>query len=721
MKNSFVMKKTFQKFFLPGILLLSLLVIFNCRKLDKMMLVSTVEVTVVNAVSAEVTGEVIDLGDGADQHGHCFGKAPNVTISGTKTQLGVPAGTGGFTSTLEGLEPGTKYYFKAYLSNGTETVYGKELSFTTNSGATGIPTLSTTTVSSWTTTTAISGGTITSNGGAAITAKGVCWSTAANPVTTDPKTSDGSGSETFISNISGLNPSTTYHVRAYAVNSEGTGYGNDVTFTTSSLTPVIPTLSTTAVTIFTSTTAVSGGNITDTGGAGITAKGVCWSKVPNPTTTDPKTNEGPGSGSFISNIAGLDPLTTYHVRAYAINSAGTAYGNGVSFTTSAAAPVIPTLSTTAVTGITATTALSGGFISATGGADIISRGVCWSTSLNPTIEDPKTTDGSGPGSFTSSITGLSPSGTYHVRAYATNSAGTGYGNDISFPTSAVPAPNAPSELSALPGSSSQIRINWTDNSNNEEGFKIERSPDGITGWAEIFTTNPDVTTYHDEGLESSKEYHYRVRAFNSNGVSGYSNTAMAQTKSVPAILHIVNNTHYDMIDITLNGTQKIITTGSGILVGNSFDVEFNEPGNVTFMLGVGFWNGAERNVWFVLNGDITVESGNITNLVFENPTIGQLLSGFKRERDWAGIYYDAYLNAHIAGYTFTSTGEWTFYDDFIATASGTVTLVSWVNYATAIVFKTCATCGNISLEFPFSSFSYSNGPPSWPTIEYIAQ
>ena len=94
----------------------------------------------------------------------------------------------------------------------------------------------------------------------------------------------------------------------------------------------------------------------------------------------------------------------------------------------------PVLTTTNASEITESTAKSGGSITSDGGASITARGVCWSTSTNPTIADGKTSDGTGTGFFTSSITGLTSGTTYNVRAYATNSTGTGYGNAIIFST-----------------------------------------------------------------------------------------------------------------------------------------------------------------------------------------------------------------------------------------------------------------------------------------------
>ena len=96
---------------------------------------------------------------------------------------------------------------------------------------------------------------------------------------------------------------------------------------------------------------------------------------------------------------------------------------------------VPVLTTSAVSNIIQFTATCGGNITSDGGSTVTARGVCWSTETTPTIADSKTTDGIGAGSFTSGITGLTLNTTYYVRAYATNSAGTGYGSAMSFTSS----------------------------------------------------------------------------------------------------------------------------------------------------------------------------------------------------------------------------------------------------------------------------------------------
>jgi len=196
-----------------------------------------------------------------------------------------------------------------------------------------------------------------------------------------------------------------------------------------------PTVTTQAVTGIGTTTATGNGNITDLGSPNPTQHGVCWNTTGTPTTADSKTEKGAAAatGAFTSNMTGLSHNTTYDVRAYATNTAGTAYGDQVSFSTSSAqAP--PTVTTQAVTGIGTTTATGNGNITDLGSPNPIQHGVCWNTTGNPTIAGSKTEEGgaSATGAFTSNITGLTSCTTYYVRAYATNAVGTAYGNQASF-------------------------------------------------------------------------------------------------------------------------------------------------------------------------------------------------------------------------------------------------------------------------------------------------
>ncbi|MDR3667678.1 MAG: pectinesterase family protein [Ignavibacteriaceae bacterium] len=203
--------------------------------------------------------------------------------------------------------------------------------------------------------------------------------------------------------------------------------------------PTPPTLTTNAITSISTTFATSGGVITNDGNGAITAKGVCWNLGGGATTSDAHTSDGITSTPFSSSITGLSAGNTYYVRSYATNSAGTSYGNEILFTTLSSLST-PTIVTNAVTNSVNTSATGNGTISAWGGSSITDRGICWSTSHNPTLItaiDYNSAGAGGEGTFTAPIGGLTLGQTYYVCAYATNSSGTSYGTEVSFNT---PAP-----------------------------------------------------------------------------------------------------------------------------------------------------------------------------------------------------------------------------------------------------------------------------------------
>ncbi len=379
--------------------------------------VTTTAVSNLTQTTVTSGGNVTSDGGASIQfRGVCWATTTNPTLSNSYTTNG--NGTGVYVSNLTGLITNTIYFLKAYAVNSLGTAYGNEVMFATQ------PTVTTTGITGITQTSAASGGNVSPVGTATITSRGICWSVTTGPTISDSHTTDGAGSGVFSSSLTGLTGNTVYYVRSYAANSSGVAYGNEQSFTTS---PVLATVTTTPITLITLTNATGGGEVTLSGGGGITARGVCWSTSPNPTTANSKTVDGTGTGIFTSSLTGLTANTPYYVRAYVTNSAGTAYGNAVTFST-LLNPAIPTITTAATTIATATTATSGGNILSDGGASVIFRGVCWNTSPNPTLSNSYSTDGSGTGAFVSNITGLTPATHYYVRAYAVNSAGTGYGS-----------------------------------------------------------------------------------------------------------------------------------------------------------------------------------------------------------------------------------------------------------------------------------------------------
>ena len=339
------------------------------------------------------------------------------------------------------------------------------------------PTVVTKSVGEVTKTSAKVVGQVAADGGAEVTERGICWSTDGTPTILDFRVKDtegGLGSYEIL--FKDLVPNTQYYVRAYATNEAGTGYGDEKTFTTLGDEPeepgdepeepgdepeepgdepeepgdepetpeqpeeVAPVVTTSEVTGITVNSAVCGGEVISGGDVVVVvvARGVCWNTSGTPTVSDTYTMDGTNVGIFTSNIPDLVPNTQYYVRAYATNAKGvTGYGEEVTFTT--LEKLLPIVTTTAdVTEITFSSAKCGGEVTFDGNL-ATTRGVCWSTSQNPTIEDNKTTDGSGVGSFTSQIPDLVPNTQYYVRAYATNEVGTSYGEEVTFTTLVDPA------------------------------------------------------------------------------------------------------------------------------------------------------------------------------------------------------------------------------------------------------------------------------------------
>ncbi len=290
--------------------------------------VTTDSVDAVTDTTATCGGTVTADGNAAvTMRGVCWSTLPNPTVSDSHTDDGT--GLGIFNSSMTGLTSGTIYYVRAYATNSAGTAYGTTRTFTTRIS------VITTPVSGITSTTVVCGGTVNSAGNAEVTMRGVCWDTLPAPTLNSSHTVDGTGAGIFTSNITGLTPGTTYYVRAYATNSVGTVYGDDIIFSTVDTTP---TVTTKAISFLTDTSAVSGGNVTFDGGAVVTMRGICWDTLPNPTVSGIHTTDGTGIGIFTSSMMSLTPGTTYYVRAYATNSVGTTYGQEISFRTYISCP-----------------------------------------------------------------------------------------------------------------------------------------------------------------------------------------------------------------------------------------------------------------------------------------------------------------------------------------------------------------------------------------------
>ena len=365
------------------------------------------------------------------QYGHCWSIAPSPTILNSKTELGAATAIGPFQSTLSSLSSHTHYYARAYATNSAGTAYGEEVEFSTLGEYAVVSTQEATELS---TNSATLHGTLVSLGVPNPLSYGFCLSSSETPDTGDSVFDLGAASETgaFSFSVTTLTAYSTYYVRAFATNESGTTYGEQRSFGTLMKLPALTTLATTQIG---STTATGNATFTDLGAPLPTQYGHCWSTAANPDTDDSKTTFTvlPVDGIYASELSELAINTVYYIRAYATNLAGTVYGEQVEFTTLG---VVPTLSTQEATLLTASTALLHAELSSPGAPNPTAHGFCWSNSPLPDLEDACINLGgiSAPGEFSHSLEGLLPGSTYYVRAYATNLAGTVFGNQISFST-----------------------------------------------------------------------------------------------------------------------------------------------------------------------------------------------------------------------------------------------------------------------------------------------
>ncbi len=433
--------------------------------------------------------------------------------------------------------------YKTFNANSTGRIYyggGDNTSNSVNFSLNRIPkppTVSTSTVSSVTPTSGYFPGNISDTGGATVTDAGVYVSSVdSTPDAGDLDADSNDNSGSFGATLGGLTPNTLYYYRAYATNSRGTSYGIVRTFTTYELAEV----TTDATTSITGTTATANGQLINNGNPDITEKGFVYSTSPTPTTSNNKvTVAGTATGAYNAGLTGLTPSTTYYIRAYAKNTAGTVYGSESSFQT----VVPPTLTTNDPSAITTTTADMSGEVLSDGGGIVSERGFVYGTTPAPTTADSKWQVGSGIGIFSDQITGLTPSATYYIRAYAINEGGTGYGNEKSF-TAVETNPLQPSNLVPSGGNATDDltpNLSWQYNpgsaNDTQSAYQVivTRQSDSVQMWdsTKVVSSNQNVD-YAGTALVYDVVYQWEVRTWNQADLdSPYSTTVVFKTSELP--------------------------------------------------------------------------------------------------------------------------------------------------------------------------------------------
>lgn len=252
----------------------------------------------------------------------------------------------------------------------------------------------------------------------------------------------------YTANLESLQQGQTYYVRYKVFNSFNSMIPTRVdTFRTRAYT--VPSVRTDSVTHITTHSADCYFTLTDWGCDSLPIVGVCFSTSLSDRTNIPCTTTLSDS-TFVCSLSDLTDGKTYSVYAFAKNAQGTAYSEKViTFTTIAIVP--PTVVTSDVTAISYTSAVCGGDISSDGNAEVTERGICYGTTAQPTTKDSVILCGSGTGAFSTVLPNLQDGTTYYVRAFATNSKGTAYGEQKTFTTTSYYAPtvstNAPQNIS----------------------------------------------------------------------------------------------------------------------------------------------------------------------------------------------------------------------------------------------------------------------------------
>ena len=327
------------------------------------------------------------------------------------------------------LQESSKFVITRIIGDFLEILTCDHLHFYTRPTVVTIPVINVTETMAWG-----GGGEIRTNGHGVIYRKGLCWATYHFPNYFSSHTDEGGGNASFTSVITGLRPNTTYNYRAYAKNPVGTGYGEEMQFTTlEEEEGEIPTVLTTPATDITKTSAVCGGVIVSDGEQEIMEKGVCFS-----TNSEVALNNAhmicTGSSTYTCTLTGLGQGTTYYIRAYAINRKGISYGEILSFTTLVDTYEIPTVVTLPADYVASTLANAVGLITNDGGLTIQEKGFYYGTSPNLTTESNKILNNTTNYEFVNTLWPLTPNTTYYYKAYAKNAQGTGYGEVVQFTT-----------------------------------------------------------------------------------------------------------------------------------------------------------------------------------------------------------------------------------------------------------------------------------------------
>jgi hypothetical protein len=392
------------------------------------------------AASFDMEGKVTKTNGAPIIHqGFIVGLQDNLTFETMLDSFRVSSENASFSGKVRGLSGSTEYYVAAFATNVAGTSYGESKWLKTLSGLGEVRTLDPVNIKAES---VICGGNILDAGEGVITERGVFYST--SPLTasntTKTKVASTMTTDSFTCILNNLERETLYYVQAYA-NTEDFGMftGEQKTFTTTS---GKVTISSFEIQNIGYTNALLHAEITEEGEAPVTLRGFCYAVgIDLPTIDNDTIISGNGLGEFDGELNGLLPYTQYYARAYAVNEYGVAYSEEVlSIVTLNDLPTVQTITAEFAAG--ASVYVEGEVLSE-GITPVVEAGICWAVGVTPNIDDhQKIALSTGLGAYNGTITGLRGGLTYHIRAYATNDAGTTYGEIIKTITTPVIFANA---------------------------------------------------------------------------------------------------------------------------------------------------------------------------------------------------------------------------------------------------------------------------------------
>ena len=528
-----------------------------------------------------------------------------------------------YTASIAPLQAGATYYVRYKVANSYSSMLLPCID-TLRTLAYTLPEVATDSVGSITVSSFVGYGTLVDWGCDSLSEFGFCYGNSANPTIEGNHTTCTEKDSHFSAEIAGLDDGATYYMRAYAINTIGIVYGADIKFSTLSKTkPVVVTSEVTDITV---SSAVCGGKITSDGYSEITECGICYSKSTEPTIDDKKVVcKQDDNGEFSAELTGLNEGTAYHVRAYAMNAKGVAYGEVIKFSTLSRTK--PMVVTSDVTDITTSSAVCGGKITSNGYSEITECGICYSTSADPTIDDKKVVcEQNDNGEFSAELTGLSENTTYYVRAYAINAKGTAYGEERSFTTVAITLPTVVTlEPTDILRGSAVCSGKITNDGNSEIlacgiCYSTSTNPT-INDNVVVATSNSTNFTCTLSGLSAGTTYYVRAYATNAKG------TAYGEVRNFTTVAITL------LTVVTLEPTD--ILRGSAVCSG-----KITNDGN-SEILACGICYSTSSNP--TINDNVVVATSNSTNFTCT-------LSGLS-----AGTTY--YVRAYATNAKGTAYGE----------------------------------------------------------------